>query len=98
MFTTYRRPSGDPDKDVIDHMMQVKLAYKDQLTHILQQVRSSCCQSFLTMDGLSTPFTLLKFMHHSYLICNNFLEFPYHFSSDSICSPWEMSDIPKISY
>ncbi|KAL9988107.1 hypothetical protein ACROYT_G002512 [Oculina patagonica] len=32
------RPSGDPDKDIIDHVMQVKLAYKDQLTHILQQV------------------------------------------------------------
>ena len=35
----YRRPSGNPDKDVIDHVMQVKLAYKEQLKYILQQVR-----------------------------------------------------------
>ena len=34
-----RRPSGNPDKDVIDHVMQVKLAYKEQLKCILQQVR-----------------------------------------------------------
>lgn len=34
------RPSGDPEKDVIDHVMQVKLAYKEQLKHILQQVES----------------------------------------------------------
>jgi len=34
------RPSGDPDKDIIDHVMDVKLAYKDQLTNILQQVES----------------------------------------------------------
>ncbi|KAJ7385247.1 leucine zipper domain binding [Desmophyllum pertusum] len=34
------RPSGNPDKDIIDHVMQVKLSYKDQLTHILQQVES----------------------------------------------------------
>lgn len=46
MFTTYRRPSGDPDKDIIDHVMDVKLAYKDQLTNILQQVQSTCCQPF----------------------------------------------------
>lgn len=46
MFTIYRRPSGDPDKDIIDHVMDVKLAYKDQLTHILQQVQSSSCKPF----------------------------------------------------
>nr|XP_058959161.1 polyamine-modulated factor 1-like [Pocillopora verrucosa] len=34
------RPSGNPDKDVIDHVMQVKLAYKEQLKHILQQVEN----------------------------------------------------------
>jgi len=34
------RPSGNPGKDICDHIMQVKLAYKDQLTHILQQLES----------------------------------------------------------
>ena len=37
-FSICRRPSGNPDKDICDHIMQVKLAYKEQLTHILQQV------------------------------------------------------------
>ena len=35
----HRRPSGNPDKDICDHIMQVKLSYKEQLTHILHQVK-----------------------------------------------------------
>ncbi|RMX58140.1 hypothetical protein pdam_00000160 [Pocillopora damicornis] len=40
LIAKIRRPSGNPDKDVIDHVMQVKLAYKEQLKHILQQVEN----------------------------------------------------------
>ncbi|XP_073242092.1 polyamine-modulated factor 1-like [Porites lutea] len=35
------RPSGNPDKDICDHIMQVKLAYKEQLTHILHELESN---------------------------------------------------------
>ena len=35
----HRRPSGNPDKDICDHIMQVKLAYKEQLSHILHEVK-----------------------------------------------------------
>ncbi|CAH3022971.1 unnamed protein product, partial [Porites evermanni] len=37
----HRRPSGNPDKDICDHIMQVKLAYKEQLTHILHELESN---------------------------------------------------------
>ena len=60
----YRRPSGNPDKDVIDHVMQVKLAYKEQLKYILQQVRKRNQQvSFL--------YSLFQAWHiHSYRLCS----------------------------
>lgn len=92
MFTIHRRPSGDPDKDIIDHVMQVKLAYKDQLTHILQQVQSSNCHPFQLW--IACPFYDLKW----YLQLPLFLHTRNkHFSLHSICSMLEMSNInPKI--
>lgn len=49
-FEFFRRPSGNPRKDLCDHVMQVKLAYKTQITSMLEKLEEE--NEKLTSDVL----------------------------------------------